>query len=227
MAKIRDRRPRDSSGGYERLFGIPELGALISCVQSAVISAGNELERMIFEMVEPTGDLDEFLKDQSFPDGVFIAPKAKIKKCRTLGFSGGEPDFLIFKRREGEQHCHVVELKDGHVFDTKKARIERINMQSFIKRNRRKLNCTMICCHFVAFNQNSRESIVDGFKREITLEEAMTGREFCDLLELDYDEINDARKGDEPDNVEYFLNELVKIAPVREMLRNILKQSND
>ena len=120
-----------------------------------------------------------------------------------------------------------MELKDGHVFDTKKARIERINMRSFIKRNQGKLNCGMICRHFVAFNQNRRETIVDGFKHEITLEEAMTGREFCDLLELDYDEITDARKGDEPDNVEYFLNELAKIAPVREKLRKILKQSDD
>ena len=47
MAKIRERTPKNVSGGYERIFGIPELGMLMSKVQSAVISSGNELEKLI------------------------------------------------------------------------------------------------------------------------------------------------------------------------------------
>lgn len=47
MAKLEDRKTMSSSGGYERLFGIKALGALMSKVQGTVIASGSELERMI------------------------------------------------------------------------------------------------------------------------------------------------------------------------------------
>lgn len=55
----------------------------------------------------------------------------------------------------------------------------------------------------------------------------MTDREFCKLLKLNYDAITKARNGNQPVNVDYFLCELVKIAPVREKLRIILEQGNN
>ena len=124
MARIERREPKETSGGYERLFGDPGLGLLMSKVQGTVISSGSELERMIVARVRKIDDLDVFLRDETMPDGVFIAPKKQVKNCRSLDFPEGEPDFLIFKRRDGQQLCHVVELKDGHVFDTKKASAE-------------------------------------------------------------------------------------------------------
>lgn len=50
----------------------------------------------------------------------------------------------------------------------------------------------------------------------------MTGREFCDLLEIDYDSIVEARRADGSDNVEFLLSELVKIESVRQRLRRLL-----
>lgn len=64
MARIKDSNPKESSGGYDRLFGIPELGFLISRTPSAVISSGTELERIIMARVEQIGDLDEFLRQE-------------------------------------------------------------------------------------------------------------------------------------------------------------------
>ncbi len=49
MAKMRGRIPKESSGGYARVFGNQELGKLLSTVQGTVISAGSELERLIKE----------------------------------------------------------------------------------------------------------------------------------------------------------------------------------
>ena len=125
------------------------------------------------------------------------------------------PDFMVFRRRNGFQHCYVVELKDGHVFDTKKVDAERQAMHRFIERNAQNLQYGM-SSHFCAFNQHDKEAIRSGFKNRINLQEAMTGREFCELLEIDY--IVERRKADGPANVAYFLEELVKIEPVRNKL---------
>lgn len=58
MAKIRDRIPKETSGGYARLFGNEALGELMSKVQGAVISTRSELERLRTEKVETIDDLD-------------------------------------------------------------------------------------------------------------------------------------------------------------------------
>lgn len=139
MAKLKDAKGKDSSGGYTRLFDDTAVGRLMSRVHGAVISAGNELENMIKERVQIIENLDEFLKREIMPDGVFVADKQKVKGCRTLDFAGAEPDFVIFKRRDGEQRCHVVELKDGHAFDTKKAAAEHQAMHAFISKNAQNL----------------------------------------------------------------------------------------
>ena len=224
MAKIRDSRPKETTGGYERLFGIPKLGSLISCVQSTVISSGTELEKMVVERVAPIDDLDKFLQSEIMPEGVYLAPKAQVKKCETLKFPQGEPDFLVFKRRKGRQECFVIELKDGHMFDTKKASAERRAMHSFVERNAQHLQYR-VHCHFCAFNQSNRDAIVRGFKNKITREEALTGREFCKLLELDYDEIAKARRVDQQDNVQFFLDELLRIDEARAIILQLLNRN--
>ncbi len=222
MARIEDTNVKERSGGYERLFGIRELGILISRVQSAVISSGTELERIILSRVNQIEDLDKFLGKETMPDGVLVASKRKIKQCTTLQFPDSEPDFLIFKRRKDRQACHVVELKDGHVFDTKKAAAERRAIHLFIEHNASRMPYR-VSCHFCCFNQDSRSTIVTGFKRRITEEEAMTGREFCGLLEIDYDRIVTERKSEQPENVRFFLRKLVEIKTVRRELKKMLK----
>ena len=120
MANIEESDPKETSGGYERLFGIPALGTLISRIQSTVIKSGNELEVLIVSLVEQVGDLDEFLNQEIMQDGVMIATKQQMKDSKSLDFPGSEPDFLIFKRSKGRQDCFVVELKDGHQLTPKR-----------------------------------------------------------------------------------------------------------
>ncbi|MGR3984947.1 MAG: type II restriction endonuclease [Gammaproteobacteria bacterium] len=223
MARIEDSKIKKASGGYQRLFGIPALGLLMSRVHSAVISSGNELEKIIIDRIKKVENLDEFLNHETMPDGVLVATKQQIKACNSLDFPRSEPDFIIFKRREGRQNCHVIELKDGHQFDTKKAVAERDAIYSFIEQTARHLHYT-VSAHFCCFNQDSKEAIVDGFKRKITRAEAMTGREFCDLLEINYDEIIRQRMQEQPRNFRYFLSEVVKIDQARVVLRELLKK---
>lgn len=221
MARLRNAKPRNSSGSYERLFDNADLGALASKIQSAVISSGSELEARIAASVQNILDLDAFLEQEVMPEGVQLARKRQIKRSATLDFAGSEPDFMVFKRRGGVQTCHIVELKDGHVFDTKKAGAERQAMHGFIERNAQHIQYRFQA-HFCAFNQDDRHAIWDGFKRRIALEEVMTGREFCDLLEIDYDSIVEERRAEGSDNVEFFLSELVKIESIRQRLQRLL-----
>ena len=222
MALIKNARGRSQGSGYSRLFGDDELGHLTSRLHSAVISSGTELERMIQERVKIIEDLDRFLEQEIMPDGVLVAHKKKVKKCKTLDFAGTEPDFLIFKRREGKQACHLVELKDGDSFDTKKAAAEHGAMHSFISKNAQHLPYT-VQAHFCCFNQNNKQAIIDGFKKMIDPEEAMTGREFCDLLELDYDKIIKERAKQGEENFQYFVEALYGIETVRERLENLFE----
>ena len=221
MARVRNANPRNKSGSYARLFGDDELGDLVSKIHSAAISSGTELEAMIGNAVENIQDLDMFLKQEIMLEGVLLARKKQIKSSKILDFVGPEPDFMVFKRRKGIQTCHVIELKDGHVFDTKKASMEHQSIHGFVEKNGQHIQYR-IKCHFCAFNQEDRNVIWEGFKKRIAPEEAMTGREFCELLEINYDEIVDGRRADGPDNIEFLLAEMIKIEPIRQRLRELL-----
>lgn len=175
---------------------------------------------MVLERVDVIEDLDEFLVPEIMADGVQVATKKEMKRCETLNFDGNEPDLLVFKRRNASQACHVVELKDGDSFDTKKSIGELSAMHGFISDIGAKVPYVMQA-HFVCFNQNNREMIYEGFKRKIEIEECMTGRDFCELLEIDYDEIVVARQADQPMNLRYFVDELLAIPAVRSRLRGL------
>ena len=226
MALIRNAKPKNKSGAYNRLFDNHELGHLISRVHSTVISSGTELEKSITSIVNDVADLDAFLEQEIMPEGVFLVRKNQMKKSKTLNLSGGVPDFIIFRRRDNQQRCHIVELKDGHSFDTKKVEGEKQAMLRFIENNAQHLPYVIIS-HFCSFNQGDRAKIVEGFKNKIEPNEAMTGRELCELLELeiDYDKIVDHRLKEGADNLDYFCSELVKIEAVRTRLESHLKPS--
>ena len=208
-------------GGYSRLFGNIELGHLMSRVQSAVISAGTELEQIIKKEVVLIDNLDAFLTQDIMSDGIFVADKRKIKNCEKLDFSGSEPDFIIFKRRNNKQRCHLIELKDGDSFDTKKSAAEHQAMHSFISKNAQHLQF-VVQSHFCCFNQNNKTEILKGFKNKINKDEAMTGKEFCELLEIDYDVIVKKRNKDVSENFNYFLSEIIKIDVVKDWLKKLL-----
>ena len=216
MAKIRESNPKNRSGSYDRLFGNEKLGELMSKVQSASIRAGNELETLIKERIDIVDDLDEFLQMDAIPEGIFLVTKSVIKKSK-LHINGSEPDFILFK----QQHCYIVELKDGHVFDTKKVDGERASLYGFADRNIEKLT-NNISVYFCSFNQEDHHIIWNGFKRMIEFEEIMTGREFCELLEIDYDEIVEIRSRDAEDNTRYFLEELLRMPEIGRTIIDII-----
>ncbi|MDE2776319.1 MAG: hypothetical protein OXI77_10295 [Chloroflexota bacterium] len=204
-------------GAYARCFGNAELSRLLSRVQSLIIKNGNELEKLVTDLMSDKliHDVDEFLSAQIMDIGVRVATKKALKKCSSLKGDGIEPDFIVFDRKRHSQDCYVVELKDGHEFDTKSSEKEQQNLVDFLAANDTTLqfyNCHGKIC---GFNANTREEIQIGFKRKISIEEAMTGREFCELVAIDYDQIISHRSADRVANYDSFLSDLLDIPSVQ------------
>ncbi|MBR4800918.1 MAG: restriction endonuclease [Clostridia bacterium] len=229
MAKIANARGRSDGGsGYTRVLKNDELGVLVSRVQATVISNGNELERLILERTNNIDNLDNFIDetiDAKTVDGVYLCPKRVYAKSRYLIYDNQnnkiEPDLLIFIV-EQRRICKVVELKDGDAFDTKKSAGEKQHLEEFVLKFGSQIPFVAeyyICC----FNQTDKNIIFTGFKGAFDMAHILTGRDLCNILRINYDEIVEKRKADAEDNFEYFLNQLIAIDEVNNYLKNKLK----
>jgi hypothetical protein len=69
-----------------------------------------------------------------------------------------------------------------------------------------------------SFNAPNTDAIYKGLKRKFPIEELMTGKELCDLLGIDYEEICKARKTDQEDNIDYFVEQFLSIPNVARRL---------
>lgn len=207
---------RDENSGYIRLFDNVELGQLLSKAQATVISNGTELERMILDRTKNIPDLDEFIDsaaDGTKPDGVYVCKKSVAKKSK-LTVPKSEPDLLVFLVQK-KRLCKIIELKDGDTFDTKKARGEQEQLAEYSANFGAKIPFVTeyyICC----FNQEDKDFIATGFKGVFSREHIMTGRELCDILSIDYDEITASRKADARDNVDFFISELLSVPDIKD-----------
>lgn len=230
MAKIENSKKGREDGGYTRLFGNKQLGALISQVHAASISAGNELETLVQSnsCVIEEQQLADLFKG-NLDEGTFLIPKSILKKRVTdqIGLRDKkiEPDFLLLV--VSETICYVVELKDGDSFDTKKSEGEVTNLKTYAEALGRKLPYPWIVHWRVCmFNQCDKEAIVRGFKNRIERAQAMTGEEFCCLLGISYDALTRKRVADQEPNLTYFVHQLLGIPEVREVVTDILNTAS-
>ncbi len=195
------RGENDTPSGYERLFGNRQLGMLISKVQSAVISTGNELEATLANQIKDT-------------DGISIQ---KLNKENRIfkGIKAGH-DIIIDCVVEKNGRFMLIEIKDGDTFDTKKVAGEIASLitakEHLIKHN--KLGNADVSVHYCSFNAASHEQIERGAKGLLPHGSAMTGREFCKLVGIDFDKIVQERKKDQQENLNYFIQELKKIPEI-------------
>lgn len=222
LSNAKGRRPNQSQSGYTRILGNEKLGNLISRLQATVISAGSELEKLIWKRCKQVDNIDSYLNADIYPMGVYVATKNQLKKS-FIAQKSFEPDFVAFERTEKNKHyCYVIEVKDGDQFDTKKASGERQhihNYLNYIARNIRFEVKPIIC----SFNATSREQVVAGFKNKISIDEAYTGSELCNLLGIDYEEILNEREFHKKENLHLFIKSLLEISEVKEMLIERLK----
>ena len=201
ISKAKGRGENETPSGYERLFGNKQLGMLMSKVQSAVISTGNELEVILAKNIRNT-------------QGIAIH---KINKEKRIfkGIKNGH-DIIIDCVVEKNGRIYLIEIKDGDTFDTKKVagELESLGMARDHLINKMKISQNNISIHYCSFNATDHQQIIKGAKSLLPLNSAMTGREFCILVGLDFDKIVEARKKDQAENLNYFISELKKIPEI-------------
>ena len=95
-------------------------------------------------------------------------------------------------------------------------------LQKFENHISKKLQFTT-SIHVCSFNQSDKDKIVVGFKKKITRDMAMTGKELCDLLDIDYKEILGLRIGKQGKNFDYFISQLLEIPEAKEVIIRKLK----
>ena len=226
MAKIRDAMPKNPSGAYERVFNSKELGELITKIQSTSIKNGNELESIINKSVNKDyilDDFDEFLKTYDYKheqNTTKLLSKNAIKKFNTDHSKSKmkyQPDFIVIKIDVKNKSCYIIELKDGYNFDTKKSDGEKQHLLEY-KDYLSKIIDFDIKIKFCCFNETDKHKIRTGSKNRFEIDEIMTGKEFCDLLNIDYNKIIKMRKQDAKSNIEYFVEELLKITEIRKLI---------
>ena len=63
-----------------------------------------------------------------------------------------------------------------------------------------------------SFHAENRQQIVAGLKGRFKETEVMTGRELCEILDIDYDEVITEEKQYAESNAKYFTNKVVRNA---------------
>ena len=208
MALIKNAKGRgedETPSGYQRLFGNKQLGNLISKVHATVISTGNNLEDILASKLKNTDGIS--IQNINKPKRVFT----NIKSGHTINI-----DCVI----ETKNKIMLIEIKDGDTFDTKKVAGEfesLVLVQNFLKRTTKK----DVIIHFCSFNATSHQQIEKGAKSLLDEGMAMTGKELCDLLELDFDEIVKERESEQEENFNYFIDKLIEIPEVKEKVKTI------
>ena len=211
---IADTKPKNSSGNYARLFGDEDIGGLITKIQSASIKAGYVLEEIITQKstLIPNGDLDNFVEEckQGNHNGIFLGTGKMIRNSQ-YHVEKHEPDLIIFSLNNGRGDCHIVELKVGAAFDTKKADGEKETLEACRAALSSKLpfrTNSYLC----SFHAETKEEIVTGLKGRFTENEVMTGRELCKILNIDYAEVIEAENQFQRDNIIYFTHAVIEHA---------------
>jgi len=119
-----------------------------------------------------------------------------------------------------------VEVKDGDTLDTKKAAGEHTTLKNFTNDISEHLPFSTKI-YLCAFNAKDKEEIYHGLKSKFSMDELLTGRELCELFEIDYDEIVKIRTSDQQNNLEYFTSEILKIPTIKNMVVGFLKKFKD
>jgi hypothetical protein len=227
MALIYERKKGREDGGYSRVLGNDQLGALISQVQATTISAGTELEKMVSShaIIMTSKQLGEFLSGV-IQNGTYLLTKNLIKKhLKKIINSTVEPDFVVII--VVDEKVFVIELKDGDQFDTKKAEGEVEALNKFANQLhghmlKEGLSNYTVEIKICFFNSKSKDSIVLGMKNRISKSQAMTGEEFCRLINISYSSIIKAREIHMEQNFSYFIEQLLLIPEVNEKIKKII-----
>lgn len=206
ISNAKGRKENETASGYERLFGNRQLGMLISKVQSAIISTGSELERFLASKL-PSNTSISIAK---------INKKERVFKDAKTDSTGKKHKLEIDCIVKTKDNIMLIEIKDGDTFDTKKVagEVQSLNFARDYISNLMKISKDKISMYYCSFNARDHHQIEVGAKGLLGECKAMTGKELCDLLGLNFDKMVEERKKDQKANLDYFIQELKKIPEI-------------
>jgi hypothetical protein len=226
MVKLSNSKPKSGGEAQTRILGNEKLGYLLSQVQSAMIRSGNELEELIREAISEENliTLDTLKTTMRNTEDKIPSIQVVYKPSRPDPINSSktiQADFLIVDNVS--KHFTLIEIKDGHEFDTKKSSAELKNLRDITSWLAQEFpySANFYIC---GFNQEDKETIINGLKRRFTEEQVLTGRELCQKMKIDYDAIRERRKADQVQNRMYFLRKLLEIEDIRSEIRAILDE---
>ena len=204
MVNISDSYPGRKDGNYTTIFGDEDIGSLISAVHATSIKMGTELEHIILSLSNVIDEtkIDAFF-NKTLEPGIYIISKRMLSHKR-LNFDQ-KPDALVVNVKPNT--CKIVEIKLGDNFDTKKSHGEVDNLKRYADKLDRETTyrVSWAVCMWYAKNKTS---IITGFKGTITETQALTGLEFCELVNINYKTICDKIASDQETNREYIFNKI-------------------
>jgi hypothetical protein len=236
MALIKNSNPQSDikNSGYYRLTGNEDIARLSQRIHSTVISNGNELERVIVSFVSYPVYKTEYtyispktgnkLKNPIKVEGTtptihrVLEKYEKGENCYFPNLRISRDDFksigVDLKSKKNIEIdaiiiyngvIYIVEVKDGHDFDTKKSDGE-IRMFKLIEKFLEHTNYKNI---ITLFNLDDGDN--SNFKSEEVEDYITTGKEFCNLIALNFDFIVEYRKKDQKENEKFIIEEYRKI----------------
>jgi len=179
---------------------------LISKCHASVISSGNELEDFLASKLKNT-------------NGIAISninKQNRVFKDAKTDASGKKHNITIDCVIDRDGKIILIELKDGDAFDNKKVEGEVDSLKEardYIVKNR-KLREQDIIFRYCSFNARNHEQVEKGTRGRLPKDFAMTGKELCELLGLDFDKIVQERKKNQEENLNFFISELKKIPEI-------------
>lgn len=205
MALISEvRGNKDSS--FSKLFGNSDIGFLMSQIQGAMIKSGNDLERFITELIDndKITTLDEVKRNGRA--GVYYL--IKVKQPKAGGAHAKIVDFGIVDY--DKKRISIVELKLGHNFDTQKAPAIRASLQS-VAEYVSALTGFSTAFYLCSFYADNTDMMFIGLKKQIDPSQLLTGRDFCHLMDIDYDKILSMVKVDQIKNMGYLMDKVLNL----------------
>ena len=226
--KIKEIIPKNSSRGWELLFGDEKISYLMSQISSAIIQTGILLENKVKQALSKNkklkiiNDLVEFekivvRKEFLSNSDIYFFESALVKnyfknrdellqkyfkvnpKTKKAIFSQPDFNFLFLIKK-----CiYVVELKLGTTFDTKKIEGEKSSADAYIKFMQENINNYNYHWYFCSFLAKDINEWSKGVKNKIQKENLIIGKKLCDLIGINYDQVLNDIQNDQIDNIKY------------------------
>ena len=227
MAKIQESKPK-SSKTFERIFGNVQMGKLFSKVQSTVIRSGVELEKILRQVVpEDMHTTLQELADESISTSEKPALQVVFNPSRPDPDNPSksiQADLLIVDNHS--RRFLLVEVKEGYVFDTKKADGELSSLKSITSWLAQEF-AYKTHYYLCSFYQDDLHQIVSGTKGRFTTDHVISGRGLCEKLGISFETILHIREQDQISNRAYFLQELLAIPEIKSEIVELLNEQND